>query len=736
MKKIVLLVCLAVLTTVAQGAKSTNYESYTGFTCSAVPVLPPKEVHPSLWFKEADAARLRALKDKDDVAAALWKQIAGSPFLTMELPAAPATNADTKVIHTYYGSMSQIAKYAGFMVWMTDNPELRARYIARAIAALERAYDGPVKELDPIIKGSPVDEIYMGTWLQNYAAAYDWVQPFLTPQQDKQIRARLAEENNRVATHLHEWGDRPHNHLSKPAWGVGSMALTLSSEPGAASWLGAALTAANENTRYFFSADGIYREGSHYMIFSWINFVPFMYHYYNVSGVNQFKEFQPLMEWGIAVRNNKGWLPNIEDSYIRPFPAHMTAAMYRDTKTWLHSSAPLAEVMMWGYKTTDMTPFDAAEKKDGFNYTGASWDYALPLDEYLTYDPAIKATAPDISPTVFLKGGQSLFRNTWKSNDPSARYLLFQGVAEADNHAHAEHLSFILFAENQMMAGDAGYSRGSYRDTSRTTWYNKAVAHNVVTLDGAAPQDVAESVTPVSRYRMDTAFFDFEEKDAPYPNGGLLRRAIAFPGESYFVVADIVTSPVVAPAVLYLHGGRGTMSGFNEYRLWDFSKDSYGPDVQLHTWTFGSDPALSIKNEKGEITYLKGDYGSFPYITATASGKEMVFLQILFPSRTEKNVPAVSSVHTGNQVWATATGVSATDTLLVQPVSAPAVFQGLETDATFLWIRTDKKGARQLAVREATFVRQNGKALFQSSEPRSGTLNLRDPAAVFVDGQN
>ncbi|MEI8206067.1 MAG: heparinase II/III family protein [Kiritimatiellales bacterium] len=734
MKKIIMLVCLAAMTT-ALGKEKANYDSYTGFTCDPTPVLPENETHPSLWFKEADVAKLRALKNQDALAAGLWKQLAESPFLTMELLKVPAASDDNKVVHTYYGSMSQIAKYAGFMAWMTDDPELRARYVERATKALERAYDGPIRSLDPKEQSGPVDEIYMGTWLQNYAAAYDWVQPFLTPQADQAIRANLAAEAERVATNLYNWANSPHNHLSKPAWGVGSMALALSSEPKACGWLGAALKAANENTHYFFSSDGIYREGSHYMTFSWINFVPFMVHYLNVSGVNQFKEYQPLMEWGVAARNNKGWLPNIEDAYIRPFPGHMTAAAYRKSSTWLHSSSPLSEVLMWGYKTTDMSPFDASVTAGGYNYTGASMDYALPLDEYLTYDPMIKSTAPDGSPTVFLKGGQTMFRNTWTSGDPAARYLLFQGVAEADNHQHAEHLSFILFAENQMMASDAGYSRGSYTDDSRKTWYNKAVAHNVITLNGAPPQDVKESVTPASRYRMDTTFFDFEEKDAPYPNGGLLRRAVAFPGESYFVVADIVTSPVTASAALLLHGGRGAISGANEYRLWNYSKDDYGPAAQLHTWTFGSDPALSIKDDTGEITYLKGDYGIFPYITAKASGKELVFLQVLFPSKTEKGVPAVSSVREGSQVWATVAGADAIDLFMIQPRSEKAVFQGLETDATFFWIRTDAKGVWQLAVREATFVRRNGKVLFQSSEPRSGTLDLRASAA-FVDSRN
>ena len=99
------------------------------------------------------------------------------------------------------------------------------------------------------------------------------------------------------------------------------------------------------------------------------------------------------------------------------------------------------------------------------------------------------------------------FANTWKTGDPAGRYLLFQGVAEADNHEHYEHLSFIITAENQMMASDGGYTRKSYGEKMRTEWYKQAAAHNVVTLNGKAPVDPEENVTPTSRHRIDTSFF-------------------------------------------------------------------------------------------------------------------------------------------------------------------------------------------------------------------------------------
>ena len=699
--------------------EKVNYESYNGFTCDPVPKLPAKETHPSLWFTADQASAMRAKKDQDEQAAGLWKQVSESEFLTMELMPEPSVKDDKKVVHKYYGYMAQAAKYSGFMIWMTEDEAEKQKFIDRTVSLLERAYDGPVYELDPKEKSGPTDEIYLGTWIQNYAAAYDWVQPFLNEDQDKAIRARLVKQCDYLSKNIYKWTSRPHNHLSKPGWGLGSCALALSEEQDAINWLGVTLTAANENTKYFFSADGIYREGSHYLGFSWTNFLPFMINYKNVSGVNQFENFKPVMEWGVAVRNSNGWLPNIEDSFIRPFPGHMAAAMYKDTKTFLHSSAPLSEIMMWAWNTTDMKPFKAYTQRTTYNWTGATWDYTLPLDEYLTYDPSIKPTMPDSSPTVFLDGGQSMFRNTWKTSDPEGRYLLFQGVAEADNHEHYEHLSFIISAEAQMMASDGGYTRKSYGEKMRTDWYKQAVAHNVVTLNGEAPVDPEQNVPPVSRYRIDTDFFDFEEKEAPYPSGGKLRRAIAFPGESYFVVADIVSASKAGQATAILHGGRGTMESDESYRVWNYEEDTYGPAARLHAWTFGSADDFKIEDAEGELTYLKGDFAVFPYTKASGNGTEQVILQVLVPSAVGKSGPEVSSVKQGNQVLVTVKDGDITDTFLLQPSSAPAAFDVLETDATFAWVREEGGKATKYAVREATTLKANGSVLMESDKPQT-----------------
>ena len=147
----------------AQDKPGVNYESYNGFTCDPVPKLPAKEVHPSLWFTADEAATMRAKKHQDEQAARLWNAVAESKFLTLDLMPVVSATDEKKPIHQYYGYMSQMAKYSGFMIWMTEDETQKKKWIARTTALLERAYDGPVYELDPKEKGGPTDEIYLGS---------------------------------------------------------------------------------------------------------------------------------------------------------------------------------------------------------------------------------------------------------------------------------------------------------------------------------------------------------------------------------------------------------------------------------------------------------------------------------------------------------------------------------------------------------------------------------------------
>jgi hypothetical protein len=718
--------------------EKADYLSYNGFTIPAEPVLPAKETHPSIWFKASDLEALRAKKGADDYARKLWEHLAAHRLLSIELPPEPTSKDDTKGLHQYYGEISTLAKVNALMSLLGPEAE-RGKYADRAIQALRRAYDGPLYELDPKVQGSAGDEIYRAVWAQSYAAAYDWVQPRLSAEDDAAIRARLIREAQLIADNLHHWTPRPHNHLSKPAWGLASLALTLSDAPNARQWLAIALDASNQNTRYFFSADGVHREGAHYLVFSAINFVPFLYHYRNISGVDAFTAFQPVFETVVATRNSRGWLPNIYDSYLRPYPSHMVAAPYAGRKTWLNPGADLAQVLQWSYRTTDMGPFAESLAKTGFDYTGASWDYEIEVDEFLTYAPEIPATAPSHDPTVFLAGGQTVFRSAWTSpgSGEGQRYLLFHGVAQADNHFHLDHLSFVMQAEGQLMASDSGYSRKSYGEAIRKEWYMTPAAHNVVTADGEAPVDVKENVTPLSRDQLSSRVFQMEEKEAPYPNGGQQQRAITFVANDYFVVIDHLKSPKDAAFRLHLHGGRGQMELEGNRATWAFEKDSYGPAAKLATWTLPAGAAMT--QAEGEVTYIKGDYAKFGYLTADQKGTGAAFLQFLFPLPASAESPGFRDLSNDSRLAAVVTKDGAEDTVIARLGEATSELSAgpVSADAKFAWVRQKPSQPVQWALQQGRRLSLAGQPVFTASEPltvagNGPELTLSGPKAGYT----
>lgn len=714
-----------------------HFYSYGGFQLPTDFNLPAEEIHPSLWFSANELDALRNKRNGDDYSRKLWEKVSRSPFLTMDIPSAPTKEAGKNPVHQYYGTVSQIAAYSGAMHQLETEESKKREWAARAAKALRVFFEGPLYDYDPVnVKGTPVDEIYHAVWAQNLAAAYDWIQPALSEEEDQEIRDLLAKEADYIFNDLWDYAADPHNHMSKPAWGLGSLALAMPTHPRAKQWLDRAVQGSNLNTAYYFSKDGIYREGSHYLMFSFLNYFPFLNHFTNVTGINGFEYFQPAAEYPLVARNGKGWLPNIEDAFIRPFPTHLLAPHYKDAKSGLHTEAPLSEILQWSYFHTDMTPFEHIEQKTGFNYSGATWDYPMPLIEFLGYDPGIKQTVPNVSPTIFLEGGQSFFRNSWAFNSDETLYLLFQGVAEAENHKHADHLSFIIQAKNQMMASDQGYTRESYGENVRTSWYNQAKAHNVVMVNGKAPADKKVGSTPPSRHRIDSRWFDFEEKEAYY-EGGTHRRAIAFPMEAYFAVVDEVELDQESDITVNLFGGRGYTTDGPNKRTWIYSEDAYGPSAKMTAWFIGK--GLRIEDQLGELTYLKGDWGRFPYATASARGRSKPMLQLIFPLDIDEDGPGVTDLSDDQRSVARidfSNGVS--DLFMVQLQGQRVRIGPIETDATFLWARIDANGAiSHVSLRKAQSLRIEGNEVLRAESPitLTGRVANRSVEIATAEGE-
>ena len=714
---LVFIICCATSLQAGKDFLGANWKSYSGFQVDTEAVLPEEEVHPSMWFSRDELAEFKAQLDADPTIREYWEKVKNHPLLTSPFPEVipddelwlpELASANNKRIHKYYGEMTQIPLYAGFMAWMTDNKVLKQQYIDRAKAALLRAFDGPIFDLDPTKSGvdKSVDEIYRGIWSQSICAAYDFVQPFLTKEEDATIRERLLKEARYTHRDLNSWASGPHNHLSKPAWGLAAFALALSDEPAAKDWFRNAMEAANQNTHYHFSSDGIYREGGMYYIFSWLNYVPFLYHYKNVSGVDYFEDFKKTFEWGVIGRNARGWTMNTEDSFIRPVPTQMVAKAFADHRSFLAPDIPFSEILQWNFQTTEYQPFRDVEKISGYNYTGATWDYPKELYELITYDPSIKAAAPTTDPTIFMEGGQTFFRNFWLNEPEDQFYLLYHSVPQADNHDHSDTLSFILYAKNQMMASDSGYTRSSYGDDIRYSYYRRPEAHNTITFDDIPLGDFEENKPNPSEDKLNTSFFDFEKKSAPFrrylgESLGGAKRSIAFIQDEYFLILDEVKAQVLKGQKLdgkfdvYFHGGRSSLSSNENEFTWSYENDRYGDDSKLITYQLS--PGSEIEELQMESTYIKADYGVYPALRTTKTGHEALFGQILFPLGTGDGKPEIEDLSTEKLLGAQISTKHKTDIFLKSHSEKTSKKAGLEFNGDFAWISLDENDLKKAA---------------------------------------
>ncbi len=729
-----------------------NWNSYSGFEVETEMVAPSQEVRPSLWFNENELKAFKAKLDDDETIRAYWEKVKHHRFLSSPFPEIipddqvripELAKANNRRIHQYYGEMTQIPLYCSFMAWMTDDPKLKQRYIERAKEALLRAYDGPIYDLDPRKDGvdKSVDEIYRGIWAQTICAAYDFIQPFLSKDEDHLIRERLLKEARVTYNDLETWAKGPHNHLSKPAWGLATFALTFSDEPDAKDWFRKAMEMANRNTRYFFSSDGIYREGYMYYVFSWLNYVPFLYHYKNVSGVDYFEDFKETFEWGIIGRNAKGWVMNIEDSFIRPVPTQMVAKAFENHRSFLAPEIPFSEILQWNFHNTDYKPFREIEKISGFNYTGATWDYPKELYELITYNPSIKASAPTADPTIFMQGGQSYFRNSWLNEPENQFYLLFHGVPQADNHDHHDTLSFVIYAKNQMMASDGGYTRSGYGDDMRYSYYRRPEAHNTITFDDIPLGDFMENQPNPSEDRLNTSFFDFEKKSAPFrryfgESVGLAQRSIAFIQDEYFLVLDEVSGPdngrdrIESVFKVYFHSGRSQLDQKGDLYHWNYEDDSYGSKATLITAQLSPNSEIEILDT--EKTYIKSDYASFPSLKTTKVGQRALFGQILYPLGPDNEPPVIEDLSTEKLLAARIASESHTDVFLKSHSERKSRQGDIMLDGDFSWIRERDNKPLKAVAQSARYLYYKGSPLFASDKRVTLAVSFGDEIELGV----
>ncbi|WP_412061779.1 heparinase II/III family protein [Rubrivirga sp. IMCC45206] len=703
-----LLLALLVGLAVPSGAQS-QYDTYTGWAVSTDPVLPAAEAHPQLWFGADDLDALRAKWDDPAYAEVRARVQADVNRYRSRNPEA-----------TDPGDRAQMAKALAF-AWIVDG-DIVAR--VKGYQALLLAYQNVPREATSAAFGGEYDEIYRATWLQNFCAAYDWLHSELTADDEATVRAALAEEAALLAENMVSgvrYAPRPHNHRSKPAYAVGTAALTLSDHPDAADWLRLSLEQVNTTTRYQFSADGVYREGSHYWLYTFVNGLPFLWQY-RQAGVDLFPAYQPTFEWAVRTRTGRGWMPALEDGFPKPAPTHMAAAAYADAPTDLHATAPLGQVLQWNWDTT--TFFTS-------NYTGATNDVVWSVDEFLTMDLSIPATAPDASPTQRLESGQVAFRSDWNGGDPDTRMLLFHGVASADNHDHPDLLSYALDAENTPLAVDPGYGPDGFSD-DRRDWYLSARAHNVLTVNGFSARDLSmqQNEGPEQTAFVDGPAFDAAEMRAPnngVMGGAVVTRGVAFLDDELFVVYDHVEASNEASLQVHLHG-RGAPDRTANRVTWTAPDDAVGDGGALHAAFFADGPLL-FDEDDGWTSFYFDREETQRWVAARRNAAGGTFLHTLAASPVGAAAPATADHTDGALVSAELATDAGAWHLATQREPGTRTADRLATDAAFAAVGREGDAVTRWGVVRGAEIRWDGSALVEADAPLTLSADLRDPSA-------
>lgn len=660
------------------------YDTYSGFTVPVNPVLPQQEIHPSLWFNSSAVDSVRNKKNSNSYSASVWNSVQ-SLINTFKSYTPASTNINIR---------PKMAKILG-LNWVLYGDTTSRR---KAIECLMIAYDNVPRTATTANFGGDYDEIYRATWLQNYCSAYDWIQNQLTPEQDSTIRAKIIAEvlllrNNMVSGV--RYAPRPHNHRSKPAYGIITAALTFTSDSRASDWLQFGLEQANTCSKYQFSSDGIYREGSHYLMYTAVNFIPYLWQYRQVSGVDHYQYFKPVFELPVKIRSKKGWLTNIEDGYIKPFPTHMVADGYKYTSTELHPVKPLAEILQWHWNTTNFITKD---------YTGATNDVVWEIVEYLTYNPGINPSAPDIKGTQKTNSGVVVFRD---NDNPASnsRYLYFNGVAEGDNHQHPDLLSYIMEANGTIISIDAGYGKDGFSDSKRT-WYTAPYAHNIVTTDSAAPYDMSVNIPPADKHFIMNPAADYAEKQTKTKiNGGSIKRGILFPHKKYWVIFDAAGSNIPANYRLYLHN-RGTLAAMGDDYTWTTPSDIFGTPQKLFTTVLGNESKTTTV--KSGYTSLWKDEIVQTYLEVKQTRDTVLFMHLLYPDSVSASSPNMVKSETPAYISLTL-GTAEKDLFILKKRNTIDTINNIVSDGTILWTNLISDSLKKFAAIDAkTFSFANG----------------------------
>lgn len=379
--------------------------------------------------------------------------------------------------------------------------------------------------------------------VQSYYQAFDFINSGLTAAERTAITARLSGSNVKgTITGLFNEPTQVNNQRLKHASTRAFGALLFNDNADIDSQLSRINSSLASNT----TNDGAYTDSTHYLNYATAQLAPFVKAYRNHTGISLGSNLEPLARMALAMRSPNGLIGTSHNNLATGAAIHQYAAILPD--------ATIAGAAIWNVLA--LAGFDWTSWSNAVNN---DWSY---VDFFALTDFRIAPRAPDWSP-AFFAAGQSrnvALRSDWSTE---ADFLSVNGGIDGANgagFAHADTASIAVAARGTDVLVGPGYNRTGLSNTPAGFNAALATSHNIVLAKdtgtstwgagNAASQTAAASTTTLGNRLDSTEFGNFEgvgdgvSVNWNYGAGSAAgndtsgRRHVAFPHQSYFVMAD------------------------------------------------------------------------------------------------------------------------------------------------------------------------------------------------------
>jgi hypothetical protein len=694
-----------------------------------------KPLHPMLFFGGSDVATLR-------------NKVGGNPWSGWY--AQVKSSANTGLAYSGQDE-SFLSRYARDMAFV---------YLIEGGAAFR---DQAVNFLGQIGTYDLDWNVFGWTWggeLLNYGMAYDWIQPFLSPAEDTDLKAKIEAACLKTYALYQNppwYGGTAGtttwryfvNVRMRIAGGLGMASLALGSYEGAAERVDYILddlfTDKYEGGGYpngmptfqakaVVARDGIYKEGASYENDSFTSLSPFLLAYHHHTGLDAFAgirgfdhRLQLMYKTSLQLTMPNGSMPTVNTGWMGPIATNEVVA----------SLMPNGAEQMWYWNTFTRR---------------TAW---MPVLTLLTYDQALDAAAHPPAYTSQILKTAAVFRTGWTADDT---WLLLDSADEPCRSVHDQpsQTSISMYARGAYLLIDPGDGRQYGDDSVEHAWISESpAAHNLVTIDGMEGPIGTAPATPtkVWRYGGDTQpvadpaildegftspFFDYAEtRINGYANAPDVssRRSIFFPAKEYVVILDELDSANTHRYDQLLHfGGKlgsgqfdGTLTVSTDEATWD-TWNANGEAVELRTIFLN--PGATLTAQKGPTDWASDQIVDHSYLRASRQGSDCDFLTLLLPCKTTEPAAQLTRLAGSGSVGGTLTLGVNTDThgLAINGGTAISIGQ-LQANAKYAFVRETSGSPSLLALKRGKQLTYAGDRWIDVSANTTLTLDVSDSGA-------